>query len=62
MLPEMAQQVVVMVTQSQWSEAVANEMEHVAGEHYYFDYHDPGEEHSTDFEYTDIVRKSGGDY
>jgi DNA sulfur modification protein DndD len=62
MLPEMAQQVVVMVTQSQWSEAVANEMEQVAGEHYYFDYHDPGEEYSTDFEYTDIVRKSGGDY
>jgi DNA sulfur modification protein DndD len=61
MLPEMAQQVVVMVTQSQWSEAVANEMEHVAGEHYYFDYHDPGEESSTDYEYTDIVRKTGGD-
>ncbi len=62
MLPEMAQQVVVMVTQSQWSEAVANEMEHVAGERYYLDYHDPGEEPGTNYEYTDLVRKTGGDY
>jgi len=62
MLPEMAQQVVVMVTQSQWSEAVANEMEHVAGERYYLDYHDPGEESGTNYEYTDLVRKTGGDY
>jgi len=59
MLPEMAQQVVVMVTQSQWSEAVANEMEHVAGERYYLDYHDPGEESGTNYEYTDLVRKTG---
>ncbi|MEZ3170157.1 AAA family ATPase [Halorubrum sp. RMP-47] len=62
MLPEMAQQVVVMVTQSQWSEAVANEMEHVAGERYYLDYHDPGKDPDTNYEHTDLVTKTGDDY
>lgn len=62
MLPKMAHQVVVMVTQSQWSEEVANEMEHVAGERYYLDYHDPAEDPDTEYEYTDLVRKTGGDY
>ena len=62
MLPEMARQVVVMVTQAQWSEEVANEMEHVAGERYYLDYHDPAEAPDTEYEYTDLVRKTGGDY
>lgn len=62
MLPEMAHQVVVMVTQSQWSEEVAGEMEHVAGERYYLDYHDPTEEADTDYEYTQLVRETGGDY
>ncbi|MDB9235216.1 AAA family ATPase [Halorubrum ezzemoulense] len=62
MLPEMAQQVVVMVTQAQWSEEVASEMEHVAGERYYLDYHDPGEDPDTNYEHTDLVRKTGGDY
>ncbi len=62
MLPEMARQVVVMVTQAQWSEEVANEMEHVAGERYYLDYHDPAEDPDTEYEYTELVRKTGGDY
>lgn len=62
MLPKMARQVVVMVTQAQWSEEVANEMEHVAGERYYLDYHDPAEDPDTEYEYTDLVRKNGVDY
>jgi DNA sulfur modification protein DndD len=54
MLPEMAHQVTVMVTQSQWSEEVAGEMEKVAGKHYHLEYYDsddPGVAH----EHTKIV-------
>lgn len=61
-LPEMAHQVVVMVTQSQWSDEVASEMERVAGERYYLDYHDPSEDPAVDHEHTQLVRKTGGDY
>ena len=61
-LPEMAHQVVVMVTQSQWSDEVASEMEQVAGERYYLDYHDPSEDPAVDHEHTQLVRKTGGDY
>ncbi len=61
MLPEMAHQVVVMVTQSQWSDEVASEMEHVAGARYYLDYHDPAEDPDTEYEYTQLVPKTGGD-
>lgn len=60
MLPEMAEQVVVLVTQSQWSDAVAGEMDVVAGERYYLEYHDPADESETDYEYTEIVQKHGG--
>lgn len=54
-LPEMAEQVVVLVTQSQWSEEVAGEMDSVAGERYFLEYHDPSEEDSVEYEYTEIV-------
>lgn len=60
MLPEMADQVVVMVTDSQWSEEVAGEMGRVAGEEYHLEYHDPGSE-GVEYEHTEIVT-DGGSY
>jgi DNA sulfur modification protein DndD len=60
-LPNMAEQVVVMVTQSQWSEEVAGEMDKVAGDRYYLRYHDPSDEESAEYEYTEIVHQNGGD-
>jgi len=59
MLPDMAHQVVVLVTQSQWTEEVAGEMGRVAGAEYHLEYHDPGES-DADYEYTEIVQKGGG--
>jgi DNA sulfur modification protein DndD len=55
MLPKMADQVVVLVTQSQWTDAVAGEMDSVAGERYYLKYHDPSEDDSIAFEQTEII-------
>lgn len=59
-LPEMAEQVVVLVTQSQWSDAVAGEMDQVAGTRYYLEYHDPTEEPGVEYEYTEIVTEQRG--
>lgn len=59
-LPEMAEQVVVLVTQSQWSTEVAGEMDGVAGQRYDLQYHDPSEDQSTEYEYTEIVAEHGG--
>lgn len=59
MLPDMGQQVVVLVTQSQWSEEVAGEMGRVAGEEYHLEYHDPTED-DVEYEHTEIVRERGG--
>lgn len=59
-LPEMAEQVVVLVTQSQWSDEVAGEMDAVAGERFYLEYHDPSEDPSAEYEYTEIVSEQGG--
>ena len=59
-LPKMAEQVVVLVTQSQWSDAVAGEMDKVAGQRYYLEYHDPTEEPGTEYEYTEIVTQNPG--
>lgn len=58
MLPEMASQVIVLVTQSQWSEEVAGEMNDVAGERYKLQYHDPREDPSVEYEYTEIVEEA----
>lgn len=57
MLPKMASQVIVLVTQSQWSEEVAGEMNQVAGQRYKLRYHDPRDDPKVDFEYTEIVEK-----
>lgn len=59
-LPEMAEQVVVLVTQSQWTSEVAGEMDAVAGQRYHLEYHDPSEEPSIEYEYTEIVSENGG--
>ncbi|MCD2200168.1 AAA family ATPase [Halobacterium sp. KA-4] len=59
-LPRMAEQVVLLVTQSQWTEEVAGEMDAVAGERYYLKYHDPSEDPSIEYEYTEIVTEHGG--
>jgi len=57
MLPEMASQVIVLVTQSQWSEEVAGEMDAVAGVRYRLEYHDPREDPNVEYEYTEIVKE-----
>lgn len=54
MLPEMAPQVVVLVTQSQWTDEVAGEMGTVADEEYHLAYHNP-EEDDVEYEYTEII-------
>lgn len=59
-LPEMAEQVVVLVTQSQWTEEVAGEMDVIAGERYRLEYHDPADDPSTEYEYTELVRQHQG--
>lgn len=59
-LPEMAEQVVVLVTQSQWTEEVAGEMDVIAGERYRLEYHDPVDDPSTEYEYTELVRQHQG--
>ncbi len=59
-LPEMGEQIIVLVTESQWSDEVAGEMSQVAGEQYYLEYHDPSVDDTVDYEYTQIVSESGG--
>lgn len=61
-LPKMAEQVVVMVTQSQWSSEVAGEMNRVAGSHYYLRYHNPSDDEYVEREYTEITKREGGEY
>lgn len=59
-LPEMAEQVVVLVTQSQWTTEVAGEMDAIAGERYRLKYHDPSEDEFAEYEYTEIVSENQG--
>ena len=54
MMPKMAEQVVVLVTQSQWSEAVESELDRVAGRKFHLDYYNPQEDRSIPYEYTQI--------
>lgn len=54
MMPKMAEQVVVLVTQSQWSDAVEGELDRVAGRKFHLDYHNPQEDRSIDYEFTEI--------
>jgi DNA sulfur modification protein DndD len=51
-LPEMGEQVIVLVTESQWSDAVAGEMEAIAGEQYELEYYD-----GQQYDYTEIVSR-----
>lgn len=53
-LPAMGEQVIVLVTESQWSDAVAGEMEEIAAQQYELDYHE-GQDH----DYTEIVKRGG---
>lgn len=53
MVPEMSDQVVVMLTDSQWSDEVSGEMGPRAGREYKLVYHDPSED-GTKYEYTEI--------
>lgn len=57
-VPEMAQQVVVMLTDAQWSDEVAGKMGPRAGREYDLIYHDSGEDGVT-YEYTEIRPRSG---
>jgi DNA sulfur modification protein DndD len=56
----MAEQVVVLVTQAQWSDEVAGEMDQVADKRYHLEYHNPAEDSGVEYEYTEIVPKQGG--
>jgi DNA sulfur modification protein DndD len=53
-LPDMGEQVIVLVTESQWSEAVAGEMAKIAGQQYELDY-----QAERDYDATDIVAVEG---
>lgn len=55
-MPEMANQVVVLVTQSQWSSAVEGELDTVSGRKYNLEYHNPSESDTIDYEYT-VIRE-----
>jgi len=50
----MANQVVVLVTQSQWSDAVEGELDTVSGRKYNLEYHNPSESDAINYEYTVI--------
>lgn len=60
MMPEVANQVVVLVTQAQWSSEVEGEMEQHTGQKYRLEYYDPAEDEA-EYEYTEIVN-AGGHY
>ena len=53
-MPKMANQVIVMVTQSQWSAAVEGELDSVSGRKYNLEYHNPSESDNLEYEYTVI--------
>ena len=55
MLPKMANQVVVLVTDSQWSDEVASEMASIAGEEYKLEYHNSADNNPSEYEHTEIV-------
>jgi DNA sulfur modification protein DndD len=52
---KLADQVIVIVSTSQWRGEVEGQMEHLIGKEYNLDYHDPRQNASTDYEYTEIV-------
>jgi DNA sulfur modification protein DndD len=60
MLPNMAEQVVVLVTQTHWTDEVAGEMDQVANERYHLEYHNPSDEAGVEYEHTEIVPQHGG--
>ena len=53
-MPKMAEQVIVLVTDSQWSEEVREEMEDIAGREYHLDYRNPRQ---SDIEYEETKIK-----
>ncbi len=52
---KLADQVIVIVSTSQWRGEVEGQMEHLIGKEYNLDYHDPRQHASIDYEYTEIV-------
>lgn len=52
---KLADQVIVIVSTSQWRGEVEGQMEHLIGKEYNLDYHDPRQNASIDYEYTEIV-------
>lgn len=57
MLPKMSEQVVVFVTQSQWSDAVEAELDTVAGRKYQLEYENPAMGDGVQYEATHIKRE-----
>ncbi|HEY3364929.1 MAG TPA: AAA family ATPase [Symbiobacteriaceae bacterium] len=53
-IPGLAQQIIVMVSSSQWSESVAKGMQPFVGREYTLDYKSPEVDRSTQFEYTAV--------
>lgn len=65
MLPEMSEQVIVFVTQSQWSEAVEAELNSVSGYKYKLSYQNPSMGENIQYEMTTIEQEQtpvAGDY
>lgn len=56
-MPKMANQVIVMVTQSQWSAAVEGELDSISGCRYDLEYHNPSESDDLEYEYS-VIRES----
>jgi DNA sulfur modification protein DndD len=56
-LPKMSEQVVVFVTQSQWSEAVESELDAVSGYKYHLEYDNPATGDGVQYEATRIQRQ-----
>lgn len=54
MLPNMSEQVIVFVTQAQWSDAVEEELDAVAGHKYQLSYQNPSTEDTVQYETTTI--------
>jgi DNA sulfur modification protein DndD len=51
----LADQVIVIVSTSQWRGEVEGQMKHLIGKEYVLDYHDPRQDPSSPFEYTEML-------
>ena len=57
-IPDLADQVIVLVTEPQWEAEVKKHLERRSGKQYYLKYHDPEEEEGVQYEYTEILEEA----